>query len=292
MAKPKTAPTAPVEEIKNEDATKIESTTILGGASEGASEGGASEGTAASEGGSAEGGGAEDKAAALLESIRSKRRAKASEGTGKTDSGKSGSDARHDENNEGGNGGSNGGAKRDDGPPTKPNRGNGRQDRQAPNGDGLAGQTSPTPKQSGGLKLDGFKGGKGAAGGISFPTPQLGEVLTDKESKEYKEKMSAVLLTIFRYMDEGITATNAHKVRAQIWSDMDDDDLSVFVEVLIGGAKKSRIVATAVRQVAKAHNMLRIGIITGPRFMATVKHYQNNGGFSLFGNPRQEVDGE
>ena len=98
--------------------------------------------------------------------------------------------------------------------------------------------------------------------------------------------------TIFRYMDEGITATNREKAKAVIWSDMDDDDIDVFVEVIIGSAKKSRIVATAVRQVSKSYAMLRLGIITGPRFMATVKHYQNHGGFVLpfFGSVQRYND--
>jgi hypothetical protein len=116
-------------------------------------------------------------------------------------------------------------------------------------------------------------------------------VLTDKEVKEYKDKMNGVFVTIFRYMDEGITATNRNKARAKIWGDIYDDDISVLVEVMLGGAKKSRIVATAVRKVSNAHNLLRIGIITGPRFMQTVKFYQNNGGFVFpFGQQPQPME--
>lgn len=99
--------------------------------------------------------------------------------------------------------------------------------------------------------------------------------------------MSAVFLTIFQLMDKGITATNQERAIAVIWSDMDDEDIGVLVDVTIDGAKRSRIVATAVRQVSRAHNMLRVGLITGPRFLATVRHYSQHGGFVLpFGGGR------
>lgn len=93
--------------------------------------------------------------------------------------------------------------------------------------------------------------------------------------------MKSVFLTVFRWMDYGITQTNKAKAVAVIWSDIDDSDILVLVEETIAAAKRSRIVATGVRQLSRAHRLLRLGIITGPRFMQTVKHYSNNGGFIL-----------
>lgn len=132
--------------------------------------------------------------------------------------------------------------------------------------------------------MEGFKGGKIAplsSGGAGFQTPKLSEVLTEKEAKEYREKFSGVLLTIFRYVDMGITNTNRDRATAYIWQDIDDEDLGVLVQVLVEGAKKSRIVATAVKQVSKAHTLLKVGAITAPKFMATVDHYKSHGGFAL-----------
>jgi hypothetical protein len=101
--------------------------------------------------------------------------------------------------------------------------------------------------------------------------------------------MVGALHTIFKYVDHGITATNAEKATAVIWSDIDDEDLTVLVEVIVDSGKKSRIVATAVKQVVKANNMLRIGVITAPRFIQTAKFYSDHGGFvfPFFGGGKQ-----
>jgi hypothetical protein len=128
------------------------------------------------------------------------------------------------------------------------------------------------------LKLEGFKGGAKSPLD-SFKAPQLSAVLNDKEAKEYKEKMVGTLHTIFRYIDVGITATNREKATAVIWSDIDDEDLTTLVEVIIDSGKRSRIVATAVKQAVRANNLLKVGVITAPRFMATIKHYSDHGGF-------------
>lgn len=114
-----------------------------------------------------------------------------------------------------------------------------------------------------------------------MPEVKLGPVLTDKESKDLADKLKNAYLAIFKYVDLAITHTNAEKAPAAIWSMMDDDDLAVFVEVTINGAKKSRILATGVRKVVASYNLLRLGIITAPRFMETVQHYRAHGGFIL-----------
>lgn len=283
------------EEAKNENIEKqvdkdgldkqvpAESTVILGGAGEGGKtgeQGGAGEQGAGDKGG-AETGGQEG---GLLEQIRKRRREKdqSPNGPSGTDDGKGGKDVQGGTGSKRGNAGSGSGIKGNNGTTARNDRGHGRTDSAANLGGGGSDKTpQSTKRQSGGLTLEGFKGGKAGGGTLGFPTPQLGEVLTEKEAKEYRDKMSGVLLTIFRYMDEGISATNREKAKAKIWSDMDDDDVGVLVDVLIDGAKRSRIVATAVRQVTRSYNLLRVGIITGPRFMQTVQHYQKHGGFTF-----------
>jgi len=108
-------------------------------------------------------------------------------------------------------------------------------------------------------------------------------VLTDKEAKELLPKAQASLRTLCRYLDEGITATTRDGTRANIWRTIDDEDLQVLAEAMIEAGRKSRIIATTVRKMVGMHRMLQIGLITGPRFVMTLQHYQRHGGFSFMG---------
>jgi len=108
-------------------------------------------------------------------------------------------------------------------------------------------------------------------------------VLTDKEAKDLMPKTVASLRTMCRYLDEGITATTRDGSRANIWRTIDDEDLQVLAEAMIEAGRKSRIIATTVRKMVGMHRMLQIGLITGPRFVMTLQHYQRHGGFSFMG---------
>lgn len=227
----------------------------------------------------------------LIEKIRERRSAAANKPI-QDPGGAGGIDPQNPEGIEGGQRGGAPGTKGNNRTAPGVNRSNGRnhsgagKNNSGPN-ENAPGTSSQEIKES--IKFQGFAGGKSS----SFPKfegLQIQNVLTDKEGKEYAEKMNSVFRTIFRYTDSGITATNRDKAQAVIWSDIDDEDIGVLIEVTIGGAKKSRIVATAVRQVSKAHNLLRLGIITGPRFMQTVKFYSDHGGFVLpFGGNQNEI---
>lgn len=101
--------------------------------------------------------------------------------------------------------------------------------------------------------------------------------------------MVKVFVTLFQYFDQTITYTNREQAKAVIWSDIDDEDIKILVSVVIDGGKRSRIVATAVRQVNRSYNLLRVGIITGPRFVETFQFYASHGGFTVpmnFGGKR------
>lgn len=112
---------------------------------------------------------------------------------------------------------------------------------------------------------------------------QWQNVLSEKEAKELLPKTQASLRTLFRYADEGITATTRDGARASIWRTIDDEDLQVLAEAMIEAGRKSRIIATTVRKMVGMHRMLQIGLITGPRFVMTLQHYKRHGGFSFMG---------
>lgn len=112
---------------------------------------------------------------------------------------------------------------------------------------------------------------------------QWQNVLTDKEAKELLPKTQASLRTLFRYADEGITATTRDGMRASIWRTIDDEDLQILADAMVEAGRKSRIIATTVRKMVGMHRMLQIGLITGPRFVMTLQHYKRHGGFSFMG---------
>ena len=112
---------------------------------------------------------------------------------------------------------------------------------------------------------------------------QWQNVLTDKEAKELLPKTQASLRTLFRYADEGITATTRDGARASIWRTIDDEDLQILADAMVEAGRKSRIIATTVRKMVGMHRMLQIGLITGPRFVMTLQHYKRHGGFSFMG---------
>ena len=129
-------------------------------------------------------------------------------------------------------------------------------------------------------------------GGVASTSPpssfQLDNTLTEKEAKDMLPKLMKALETVFEYADTFITHTNRKTKEAKIWSSIDKEDLEILAEEMIDSAKRSKIVATATRKVVAAHRMLRVGLITLPRFIQTYKHYTKNGGFMLFPIPENE----
>jgi hypothetical protein len=114
-------------------------------------------------------------------------------------------------------------------------------------------------------------------------TPVDTNPLSEKEGKELLPRMVEILQTVFRYVDMGITMTNAERAEAYIWRTIDPEDCKVIAELLIEAGKKNRVVATGVRRLAMSYKLLQVGIITVPRFIQTYQHYAQHGGFALFG---------
>jgi hypothetical protein len=114
------------------------------------------------------------------------------------------------------------------------------------------------------------------------PPPEVpDEPLTKQEAKDYTSKMTSTLKLIFRGADTLITLTNKNQAEAEIWTQIDDDDVKVIathiIEMGMGNAKIARIV----RKVSVQHRLFEIGVITFPSFIKSYKHYIKNGGFGL-----------
>ena len=113
---------------------------------------------------------------------------------------------------------------------------------------------------------------------------QLRDVFSDKEAKDYLPKTMEALDSLFLNVDKFISFSNKEKAQAVIWSNMDESDLKLLAEIVIDGAKKSRILATATEKFVQSHKMLRAGFITFPRFYQTWLFYQEHSGFNLLPN--------
>lgn len=105
--------------------------------------------------------------------------------------------------------------------------------------------------------------------------------LSASEAKDLEPKVKGMLSFIFRYTDKGISVTNRERAKAEIWQDIDDEDLDIIATHLVDMAKASRVVATAVRKLSNSYRLLQIGLITTPRFIQTAQFYSQHGGFSL-----------
>lgn len=118
---------------------------------------------------------------------------------------------------------------------------------------------------------------------IPLALPVIGaiESLSRVEQVNLREPLFEALRTIFEGSDNLISKTNARKVEAYIWQEIDDEDTYFLVDALIRSGARVPVVGTAVRTVTHAHKLLRAGVILMPRFIATVKHYSDNGGFVL-----------
>jgi hypothetical protein len=106
--------------------------------------------------------------------------------------------------------------------------------------------------------------------------------LTQKEADELLPRVRGWLDFIFRQMDKFISATNRDRAEAEIWQEIDAEDIDIIANHLVDMAKASRIVATAVRRISNSFRMLQIGLITAPKFIQTAQFYSQHGGFTLF----------
>lgn len=115
------------------------------------------------------------------------------------------------------------------------------------------------------------------------------DTLTKKESSELLPRVVESLRIVFKYTDQGINFTTKDEQarNVYIWGSIDDDELKIIAIALVEGGQRSKVVATAVRQVSRNYQKLQMGIILVPRFVMTVNHYIQNGFGLPFGGKTQ-----
>lgn len=106
--------------------------------------------------------------------------------------------------------------------------------------------------------------------------------LSVKEAKDLALPLAKTLQTIGGYVDEVITFTNGEQAEAKIWRKITLDEWQIIADMLIEDAKKSGIIATAIRGTVSAYQRLQAGLIIGPRLWETYQFYADHGGFKLF----------
>lgn len=113
--------------------------------------------------------------------------------------------------------------------------------------------------------------------------------LSAKEATDLLPKVRGMIDFLFRYLDKGLSLTNRESAEAEIWSEIDDEDMDIIAGHLVDMAQASRIIATAVRRMSNSYRLLQIGIITAPRFVQTAQFYGQHGGFTFFPQRRKHA---
>lgn len=82
-------------------------------------------------------------------------------------------------------------------------------------------------------------------------------------------------------IDDIMTHTNRNGAQADCWGTISADELAILADVLLAVAQRSGRAAFAVRGIVSAARYLEVGLILGPRFVATVQFYAQNGGIGI-----------
>jgi hypothetical protein len=107
--------------------------------------------------------------------------------------------------------------------------------------------------------------------------------LDAKEANALRDNLIEGVTAFWQGCDNVITYTNRKHTEAYIWQTIDEEDTAFLVDAILNIATKNKVVAAAVRGIARTSRMLRAGAIMMPRFMQTVQFYADNGGFYLGG---------
>lgn len=105
--------------------------------------------------------------------------------------------------------------------------------------------------------------------------------LTDKEAAELRSDLIDGLATACELADTFITHTNREHVPAYVWQELEERERAQIADVLLAAGKRNAQTAGMVRAFTQNHAKLKLGMITGSRFLATLRHYQDHGGFYL-----------
>ena len=111
----------------------------------------------------------------------------------------------------------------------------------------------------------------------------IAAVLTDKEVKDLKEQFTGVLQLIFEWQDDAISFTNKERAKAEIWSQIDHEDVGKIASAILSLSKRSAQLAVAVRGMVKSYEYMEAGVITSQKLFETFQFYRKHGGFSIPG---------
>lgn len=107
------------------------------------------------------------------------------------------------------------------------------------------------------------------------------KTLTKKEADELLPKFKGMLSVLFRAFDSGITISNREQAKAEIWSTIDDEDVTIIAQHFVDMAQASKVIATVVRRMSNSYRLFEINLITLPKLIQTFQFYQAHGGFML-----------
>lgn len=105
---------------------------------------------------------------------------------------------------------------------------------------------------------------------------------TKKEADELYDELLETFQAYCETLDYLVSRTNRAHAECEVWQELEEDELGVFVDLAIYRAQKSARVAAAVRQMIATRLYLQAGMITLDRAAATFEFYKQNGGLLLW----------
>lgn len=112
--------------------------------------------------------------------------------------------------------------------------------------------------------------GKDEKQGFKIPWFKEGSTLTKAETVALQEPLVAALAADLYYVDQFIWNRTADETQMPIWSDMDDEDLTVMARVMLRQGERSPQAATMVRSIVGGSDYISALMLTVPRVIKTV----------------------
>jgi hypothetical protein len=114
---------------------------------------------------------------------------------------------------------------------------------------------------------------------IDIKEQQLGDELTQKESKDLKPRLEEAMKVLFKGMDKTMELTTKRIPNGgiNIWKNIEDEEVSIIANALLEAGQNSKVVSTITRRVIADYSKLQIGIILLPRFIDTYSNYMTHG---------------
>ena len=115
---------------------------------------------------------------------------------------------------------------------------------------------------------------------VKFTLPSANK-LNAAEARTFREPLFNALGEFFESLDKVMSSTNKNGAQADCWGTMSDKEVYTITDACLALAQRSGQAAQAVRGIVSIAKYFEIGMILGPRFVATVQFYALNGGFGF-----------